>query len=239
MDKEASIVYNNENTIIFTIARMNPPTPGHLFLIQSLIKEAIAKDVSDVYVFLSKTNDNNENPIPCFEKISALGNGGNDGPDTTMIASLKNKMLQDSENTVHINNQIRKIKVNAICVPEQKGATPFTPLVDIVKSKSSIANNKLNLIFLIGDDRKNMLDSITDYFFKWENVYSVNGKILPREEMSEYKEKSKNPKMLEDLVMSEIPVNAMSASFVRNIVKNNNTKDSIMKHFDLIKKQIG
>jgi hypothetical protein len=30
-----SINYTNENTIIFTLARMNPPTPGHLFLIQT------------------------------------------------------------------------------------------------------------------------------------------------------------------------------------------------------------
>jgi hypothetical protein len=31
-----SIEYNNDNTIIFSIARMNPPTPGHMFLIETL-----------------------------------------------------------------------------------------------------------------------------------------------------------------------------------------------------------
>lgn len=28
----------NDNTIIFTISRMNPPTPGHLLLIKKLIE---------------------------------------------------------------------------------------------------------------------------------------------------------------------------------------------------------
>ena len=32
-----SIDYRPDNTFIFTLARMNPPTPGHLFLIRSLI----------------------------------------------------------------------------------------------------------------------------------------------------------------------------------------------------------
>ena len=68
-----SIDYRNDNTIVFTLARMNPPTPGHLYLIQRLIEEGINKNVNKVYVILSKTNDNNENPIPCSEKISVLG----------------------------------------------------------------------------------------------------------------------------------------------------------------------
>ena len=67
-----SIEYNNDNTIIFSIARMNPPTPGHMFLIETLIREAIDKNVNDVYVILSKTNNNQDDPIPCPEKINIL-----------------------------------------------------------------------------------------------------------------------------------------------------------------------
>ena len=44
-----------ERTIIFTIARMNPPTPGHLLLIKTLTTEAIERDVNDVFIILSKT----------------------------------------------------------------------------------------------------------------------------------------------------------------------------------------
>jgi nicotinic acid mononucleotide adenylyltransferase len=207
-----SINYNNENTIIFTLARMNPPTPGHLYLIQRLIEEALSKNVDKVYVILSKTNDNNENPIPCPEKINVLGEP--DDITKTMINTLKYTLESQTQDAV-LRTKIQNMKIITICVPEQKGATPFTPLMPIVGPLP-----EANLILIIGDDRKSLLDSITDFFFKWDNVHSITGIILPREEMSEYKEKSKNPAELDKINMSSVPINAMSASFVRNIVKN-------------------
>jgi len=206
------INYTNNNTIIFTLARMNPPTPGHLYLIKYLIEEAIQKNVNHVYIILSKTNDNNENPISCPEKINVLGEP--DDITKTMIQSLKQKMTNDTIN-VELKSNIENVKVYTICVPEQKGATPFTPLIPIVGNTPNA-----NLILIIGEDRKNLLDSITDFFFKWDNVNSINGIILPREEMNEYKIKSKNPQELDKLDIAKVPINAMSASFVRNIVKN-------------------
>jgi nicotinic acid mononucleotide adenylyltransferase len=212
-----SINYTDTNTFIFTLARMNPPTPGHLYVIRRLIQEAINKNIQNVYVILSKTNDNNENPIPCPEKINVLGDI--DDVSKTMINSEKNRMMKDTDNP-EMKSKIEQVKVHTICVPERKGATPFTPLYDILGANRNIPD--INLFLIIGDDRKNMLDSITDFFFKkWNNVKSVDGIILPREEMSQYKELSKDPAMLDKLNISELPINAMSASFVRNIVKNN------------------
>lgn len=209
-----SIDYNNDNTIIFSIARMNPPTPGHMFLIETLIREAIDKNVNDVYIILSKTNDNQDDPIPCPEKINVLSN------ETlkSMIYSLKQKIIIEASENVELISKIERINVHTICVPEVPRATPFTPLLPIISAKESIPN--INLILIIGDDRKNMADSITDFFFKWPNIFSVNAIILPREEMSEYKALSKDPSKLDSLVISEVPINAMSASFVRNIVRN-------------------
>lgn len=131
-----------------------------------------------------------------------------------MIQTLRQKMINETPN-VELKTKIENIKVYTICVPEQKGATPFTPLIPIVGNTPNA-----NLILIIGDDRKNLLDSITDFFFKWDNVHSINGIILPREEMNEYKMKSKDPQELDKLDISKVPINAMSASFVRNIVKN-------------------
>jgi len=207
-----SIDYTNNNTIIFTLARMNPPTPGHLFLIKNLIEEAISKNINHVYIILSKTNDNNENPIDCNEKINILGEP--DDNTKTMINSLKEKMIQESTSE-DIKLKIKDMKIYAICVPNQKGTTPFTPLIPIVKNTLNA-----NLILIIGEDRKNLYDSITDFFFKWDNVNSIYTLILPREEMNEYKLKSSNPEELNKLDISTVPNNAMSASFVRNIVKN-------------------
>ena len=42
----------NNNTIIFTMARMNPPTPGHLELIKTLIDQALRLKVNKVFIIL-------------------------------------------------------------------------------------------------------------------------------------------------------------------------------------------
>lgn len=210
-----SIDYRPDNTIIFTIARMNPPTPGHLFIIQRLIEEGINKNAERVYVILSKTNDNNENPIPCPEKINVLGIP--DDISKTMIKSIKEKMKLNTEDE-EIRRKIDNMIVESICVPEQKGATPFTTLFDIVSQKSDVPD--LNFFLVIGDDRANMLDSITDTLFnKRANINSVDGTILDRPNMSQFKDLSSNPESLSGVKISEFPESAISASFVRNLVK--------------------
>lgn len=211
-----SIDYRNDNTIVFTLARMNPPTPGHLYLIQRLIEEGINKNVNKVYVILSKTNDNNENPIPCSEKISVLGSA--EDITKTMVKAVKEQMIS-KENDEDMKKKINDIDVESICVPEVPRATPFTPLYNIIGEKRDIPD--LNLFIVIGDDRKNMRDSVTDFFFKWDNVNSVDGLILDRPNMGKFKSISSNPTELAALNMSEVPSGALSASFVRNLVKYN------------------
>ena len=211
-----SIDYRPDNTIIFSLARMNPPTPGHLYLIRRLIQEAMNKNVNDVYVILSKTNDNNENPISCQEKVNVLGTI--DDISKTMINSEKQRMIDETTDT-ETKEKLKNINVYALCVPDIKGATPFTPLSDILKTKNDIPD--INLFLIIGDDRAGMLDSISDFFYKkWDNIKSVDGLVLPREEMSVYKDMVKDPNQLDSLDISEVPIGAISASFVRNIVKN-------------------
>jgi len=207
-----SIHYSNENTVIFTLARMNPPTPGHLYLIETLIRKALEINISHIYIILSKTNDNDEDPIPCSEKKNVLE--GKDGSSKNMIQSLKEKMISETAQ-VDLQKKIEHMEVRVECVPEIKGASPFTPLIDIVKNI-----NAANLIMIIGEDRIDLLNSTMTYFFKWDNVHSVRGIALPREEMEDYKRKSNSPKQLKQLNIQQVPTNAMSASFVRNIVKH-------------------
>lgn len=219
-----SIDYRPDNTIIFTIARMNPPTPGHLNVIQKLIEEGIEKNAERVYVILSKTIDNKENPIPCPEKINVLGTPVD--ISKTMINAIKERMklnTKDEERKGKIDNII----VETICVPEEKGATPFKTLFYIVQQKNDIPD--LNLFLVVGNDRSDMLDSIKETMIKRPNVNSVDGYVLERPDMKEFKELSSDPEILRTLDMSKVPEPAMSASFVRNLV-NYDMKD---KFFDL------
>ena len=189
------IDYRPDNTIIFTIARMNPPTPGHLEVISNLIMEAMSKGIPKVYVILSKTKDADENPIFCREKIDAL---------KTMI-----KILQQQMGTT--------VDVELICVDERE-ASPFITLSRIVRSSQFASLPDVNLFLVIGDDRATMGESIRKMFVGKSNVRSVETKVLTRSDMSEYKKKRGNE--LCATVMGGVPPAALSASFVRNVVRD-------------------
>lgn len=45
----------NSNTFIFSFVRMNPPTPGHLTLIKSMIYKAIELNVPETYIITSSS----------------------------------------------------------------------------------------------------------------------------------------------------------------------------------------
>jgi len=209
-----SINYTNQNTIIFSLARMNPPTPGHLYLIKCLIEEGIKKNVDIVYVILSKTNDNNENPIPCNEKVDILG--ANKDVVDSMVHALKDKMISatiDENIKIKINN----INVVCLCVPDIPRATPFTAIGQLISERANMNITGINLFLIIGDDRAEMLDSISDVFLKNPNVNSVDGLILDRPDMGTYKKL--NPSQLDSLDIATVPIGAFSASFVRNLIK--------------------
>jgi len=59
-----SIDYTPDNTFIFSFVRMNPPTPGHLELIKTMIDKAIDLGVNKSYVITSSSLDG-KNTLPC------------------------------------------------------------------------------------------------------------------------------------------------------------------------------
>ena len=230
-----SINYTDANSIFFTIARMNPPTPGHLNIIEKLIEVANERGVSHVYIILSKTNNNNENPISCPEKIEVLGDAGD--VTETMINALKETMIaKHPDNAVKIQNT----QVHTICVTV---GSPFSPIGNLIFEMESKGVSDINLFVVVGGDRADMVDNITDqYYFKNPNVKSIGKLILPREDvqpdgsiglpkkgMKEYKEASKTKEGLANILKSDqildiVKANAMSASFVRNMVKFSDDK---------------
>jgi len=217
-----SINYYNNNTIIFTLARMNPPTPGHLFLIETLIEEALEKNIDHVYIILSKTNDNNENPISCEEKLDILGASKLvvDSMTAALIREMITKVTNDPSLSQPVKNdkivKLNNMNVITLCVPDNKGATPFTALSNIIYNMRDIQD--INLFLIIGDDRADMLDNIANGFYmKNPRIKSMNGKVLGRPNMKAYK--NFTMEQLRTMDMRTIPVGAFSASFVRNLVK--------------------
>lgn len=69
--KTTTSAKKREQTIIFTIARMNPPTLGHIELIKTLIVAAIKQGNNKVYILLQageKAGKEAQNPLTCSEK---------------------------------------------------------------------------------------------------------------------------------------------------------------------------
>lgn len=210
-----SIPYSTDNTILFTLARMNPPTPGHLHLIRQLIEQAMEINVRTVHVVLSKTNDNRDDPIPCALKVSTLI-----GATHNMIQSLKSEM--ETQASPENAEKIRAINVIPICVPDTPRSTPFTVVGGLigdmrVRLGSEGITPKINLFIIIGDDRAELIDSISNFYYEKDvDIFSINAKVLERENMEEYKGMSSSK--MEGLNMSDVPVGAFSATFVRKLV---------------------
>jgi hypothetical protein len=64
-----------ERNVIFTIARMNPPTQGHKMLIETMLNKAMEVRSSRVYIILSSSVDNIKNPLECDEKRTIINTG--------------------------------------------------------------------------------------------------------------------------------------------------------------------
>jgi hypothetical protein len=197
------------NTIIFTIARMNPPTPGHLSLITYLIKEAVRLNVPKVFLILSKTNNSSKDPIPCDKSLDKSGLSFKTEVIDLMVAKLQQKLGTNV-------SVICRCVSNIPSLPGIRQPTTFSTLSDIIyKDFKDIKN--LNLIMFVGDDRVSLIDSVTSsYYIKDDNIRSMNGIATDRPEMTTYKNLSKDE--LENLSIESMPPDSFSGSFVRKIV---------------------
>jgi len=100
----AASVSATEQTILFTIARMNPPTPGHIKLVKTLIE---AGGKSKVYILLQageKAGKETQNPLTCGEKkkylLEMIESLGPDGDNVEVICAddkLHKDCTQDSD----------------------------------------------------------------------------------------------------------------------------------------------
>ena len=150
------------NTIIFTIGRMNPPTPGHMGLIKTLIERAIQFGENKVGIILSHSVDSEKNPLECKEKREFILSG--------MIDALKQQMKREGQFSP---DKIDEIQVIIVCMddptPEEFGKHPI--LKSFHALFSQFGYEKPNAYLIIGQDRatdygwiqKSLGDKISSY----------------------------------------------------------------------------
>lgn len=226
-----SIDYTSDNTFIFTFVRMNPPTPGHLVLIKTMIDKAIELEVNKAYVLISSSLDG-KNPLPCSSQSIPKAKNKNDATiiermtqtDLMYKSSLLDKMIYsykqqliDSEPNEDIKNKIQNFQVIVLC----STGSPFGFIYNIIKNDYLDKDiQKVNLFFIVGRDRADFLDTIVDNFKTKDYVKSINGLILEREGMEALKNTGMGERSISDINPSEY-----SASFVRGLVKNGKRDD--------------
>jgi hypothetical protein len=224
------IDYTPDNTFIFSFVRMNPPTPGHLSLIKTMIYKAIELDSNKVYIITSSSLDG-KNPLPCSSEAIPKPKNKTDAAilsqmQTNLIykSSVLNKMIEsykqqliNNEPDEAIKSKIQNINVIVIC----STGNPFGFIHNIIKTdfvEKGIP--KINMFFIVGRDRADFLDTIIDNFSQRDYINSISGLVLPREGMEALKSTGMGTRSISDIDPSEY-----SASFVRNLVKNNQKED--------------
>jgi hypothetical protein len=226
--------------LVLASTRMNPPTPGHMRLLESLIMEGIKKETNEVYVVLSKKNNDMSNPINCKDKIYYL-NGFNEDEqqneanfgsfkDDSMVYALKRKMIEKYPDIPQ--EKINNMKVIIKCVDDRQFG-PFDKVRDIIQNKLSMLRiedgQTLGIYLVVGDDRqgtlKNMETSIKINDQKLNEIFDISAFeeiVIPREDIGDLKSKS-----LEDISrmnINEISPNQISGSLVRKLATDNPEK---------------
>jgi hypothetical protein len=216
---------NKENEIIFTIARMNPPTPGHLMLIKTMMQLALQKGLSQINIILSSTIDNEKNPLECEEKRRYLYGG--------VILKAKQELLRENPS---YDDAIEKMWVEIICMNDDvdiniHGKHPILSKISyILNYLYGYPRPGIKMFLVIGGDR------IDSYGFVIQSLTS------------------KTPIVNCEVIGLSRPEGAMSATYIRSLAlsgtleKKNEffmymqqlgiNKDDIQSIYDQIKENI-
>jgi len=127
-------IRSQDTAVIFTIARMNPPTSGHKLLIETMMRDALDRGVTRTNIILSDSLDDAKNPLDCEEKSLFLNR---------IIDSIKVE-----------NPELAGIHVEITCMSDE--TPPKFGTNKIIKSLKYILThyeNPQKLVLIIGEDR--------------------------------------------------------------------------------------
>ena len=166
----------NYQDVIFTIGRMNPPTPGHKKLIKQMMHDAIIDNIPIIHIILSSTTgfkDGKMNPLECEEKRYILYGG--------MLDKIKAELASEYPG---INPEALKVEV--ICmddpIPSEFGSSPVLKTVNYMLSRFYPDKPKKARIYL-GDDELHKFDWIQQYLPQ-DTVWDPKGVSRPAGDIS-------------------------------------------------------
>ena len=202
----------SEPTILFTIGRMNPPTPGHMFIIEQLIVRSLHLGQTKFGIILSHTTKPpDKNPLDCEQKRRYLLSG--------MIDMLKEQMKSKEFDPPLTPESIDAIIPIVICMDDPTdpvfGKHPIIKSVNKLLTDFNYPEIPVRMELVIGSDRSETSES-SGYAFIRDSLSRKNPPVileitsLARDEMEVPEE--------DDEDIDSIP-QAMSASYMRRLVK--------------------
>lgn len=209
-----------KKTIIFTIGRMNPPTGGHMKLIDTMINASLELPDDDlgrgiVYIILSHTEEfgkDTKNPLSCSKKKHYLTQG--------MIEHIKGA---------------RNVQVKLLCMDESLDPdcealiTIMKQLCNIIKTEQNITNMEL----MVGSDRQKEYSWIGKLLLRDYNIILNEdnlkyNSLLTRPDPSKETEDQKLARKLkeDEYIFTDtiIPLEDMSSTLIRKLVIQNSPK---------------
>jgi hypothetical protein len=114
----------DSNSVLFTIGRMNPPTPGHKKLVQKMMEDALKKDVKIIFVNLTSTTGSRAkgkvNPLKCIDKKVIV---------QKMIVKIKDELKKKYD-----SDKIRELQVIVNCADDKniKNKTKPNQIPDLI-----------------------------------------------------------------------------------------------------------
>lgn len=188
-------IATQENSLVCTVGRMNPPTPGHMKIVRRLILTAVELKLYEVQVFLSSNNKDDKNPLICEEDKKRFLE--------KMTGSMQSKMDEPA----------KPIKVKFECF-----ANPVVAIFGKIKEmKDSLSEEPVHIFMTLGEDRDSISSSLVK---KPDPRLKLHEDLLPRSGMTERIESLKSA--AETDTSSDEEDASISGTYVRGLVENGN-----------------
>jgi hypothetical protein len=192
----------DKKPIIFTIGRMNPPTSGHLKLIQTLMEKALELGEEKIYIILSHTQDNKKNPLYCSRKRELLTTEG-------MIEKIK----RENVDLEHI-----EVKIRCMSDPVDETCGLLNPISKQICQIRKDEGDAEQMLLVIGEDRSR------SYNWLRESLSKLDPPVLLIIEPLERPDGAMSATYMRGLIIS-----GNKERFVEESMKNGLSEESALK----------
>jgi hypothetical protein len=146
-----------QEEVIFTIGRMNPPTPGHKKLIKQMMFDAISNNVPVIHIILSSTTGDKKNPLECDEKRMILYTG--------LLEKIKSELASETQLDM---NKIQGLVIEVLCMNDEIPGDSRSPVIKSINYMLSTFDKrkKKNLRIYLGSDEVTKFDGLIGYLPK-------------------------------------------------------------------------